>query len=243
MRRDTIRSAMSAIQTVTAARRPGSGAHARIRPSLGARLTAIVTIVFAASLAACSAPREAAVPAGSVVMIIGDSITAGYGVDTAEAWPAQLAQRTGWQVVAAGVSGDRTSGGRARLPALLDEAAPALVIIELGGNDLLQHVPESEIVANLEAMINAVRARGAKVVLMAAPQPTALGALAGLSVAGFYREIAKRDSVPLIENALPKILSNATQKLDPLHPTPQGHRELADRAFDELAAMGFAARR
>lgn len=203
----------------------------------------IAMIVFAASLAACSAPREAALPAGSVVLIIGDSITAGYGVDAAEAWPAQLAQRTGWQVVAAGISGDRTSGGRVRLPALLDESAPALVIIELGGNDLLQHAPQSEIVANLEAMIDAARAHGAKVVLMAAPQPTALGALAGLSAAGLYREIAKRDSVPLIENALPKILSNATLKLDLLHPTPQGHRELADRAFDELAAMGFAARR
>lgn len=222
-----------------ATERAGFEARTRFSP----RIAAIVTMLGLVLLAACGGPREAALPAGTIVLVIGDSITAGYGVDATEAWPAQLAQRTGWQVVAAGVSGDRTSGGRERLPALLDESAPALVIIELGGNDLLQHAPESEIVANLEAMIGAVRAHGAKVVLMAAPQPTALGVLAGLSAAGLYREIAKRDAVPLIEKALPTVLSDAKLKLDPLHPTAQGHRLLADKAFDELAALGFAARR
>ncbi len=192
---------MPANQTGKSVPCQGREVDARIHSRRSTRLVATVMIALAALFTACSRPRESALPAGSVVLIIGDSITAGYGVDTAEAWPAQLAQRTGWQVVAAGISGDRTSGGRVRLPALLDESAPALVIIELGGNDLLQRVPEAEIVANLEAMILAVRAHGAKAVLMAAPQPSAMGALAGLSAAGFYREIAKRDSIPLIENA------------------------------------------
>jgi lysophospholipase L1-like esterase len=113
----------------------------------------IAMALFVATLAACGASREKALPPGSVVLIIGDSITAGYGVDAKQAWPAELAQRTSWHVVAAGISGDRTAGGRDRLPALLDEHVPALVIIELGGNDLLRHVPEAEIGANLATMI------------------------------------------------------------------------------------------
>jgi acyl-CoA hydrolase len=193
-------------------------------------------------LAACGSPREALLPPGSAVLIIGDSITAGFGVDSAQAWPAQLEERTGWHVVAAGVSGDVTAGGRDRLPALLDEAMPALVIVELGGNDMLRHAPESQIVANLEAMIRAARDRGAKVVLMAVPQPSALGALTGLSAADLYRDVARRDKVPLIERALPDVLSDAKLKLDPLHPNVEGHRVLAERAQQELARIGFAAR-
>ena len=200
-------------------------------------------VLFIAALAACGASREKALPPGSVVLIVGDSITAGYGVDAKQAWPAELAQRTSWHVVAAGISGDRTAGGRERLPALLDEHAPALVIIELGGNDLLRHVPEIEIGANLATMIENARTRGAKVVLMAAPQPTALGALTGLSAASLYRDVAQRTKVPLIDKALPVVLSDARLKLDALHPTAEGHRVLADRALDELKAIGFVAQR
>jgi acyl-CoA hydrolase len=203
----------------------------------------IALALLIAALAACGASREKALPPGSVVLIIGDSITAGYGVDAKQAWPAELEQRTSWHVVAAGISGDRTAGGRERLPALLDEHVPALVIIELGGNDLLRHVPEAEIGANLATMIENVRTRGAKVVLMAAPQPTAMGALTGLSAASLYRDVAQRTKVPLMDKSLPTVLSDARLKLDALHPTAEGHRVLADRALDELIAIGFVARR
>jgi len=146
-------------------------------------------------------------------------------------------------VIAAGVSGDRTAGGRARLPALLDEHAPALVIIELGGNDMLRGVPPAEIVANLEAMVDATRARGAKAVLMAAPQPNALGLLTGLSAAALYRDLGERARIPLIEKALPAVLSDGKLKLDALHPTAEGHKVLAERAVGELGEIGFVARR
>ena len=126
---------------------------------------------------ACGSPREAALPAGSVVLIVGDSISAGYGVAPDDAWPARLAQRTGWRIVAAGINGDRTAGGRERLPGLMDEHRPALVLIELGGNDLLRGIPAAEIAGNLDAMIATARAGGARVALMAAPQPSVLGAL------------------------------------------------------------------
>ncbi len=209
----------------------------------GRRLARAGAVLLFVALAGCGAPREAPLPAGTPVLVIGDSITAGYRVDAGQAWPALLAERTGWRVAAAGVSGDTTAGGRARLPALLDAHAPALVVIELGGNDLLRSVPPAEIAANLEAMIAAARERDAKVVLVAAPQPTALGALTGLSAAPLYRDVAQRMHVALVEKALPAVLSEPDLKLDALHPTPAGHAVLADRVVEELAAAGFVARR
>ena len=240
---DIIGSAGRALGTAIT-RRGALEAAITCRGTLARRRAALFAIALAAvAIGGCGHPRESPLPAGSVVLVLGDSITAGYGVEPQQAWPAQLAERTGWRVVAAGVSGDLTDGGRARLPALLDEHAPSLVVIELGGNDLLRRVPAADIVANLEAMIEAARARGAKVVLMAAPQPNAIGALAGLSPAAFYRDLAQRRKISLIEKALPAVLSDARLKLDMLHPTAEGHRVLAERAVDELAGIGFVARR
>jgi acyl-CoA hydrolase len=218
-------------------------ARPRARTAITRRLAVIVMAMLAWTLAGCGGPRETPLPEGATVLVIGDSITAGYGVDAAAAWPAQLARRTGWHVIAAGVSGERTAGGRARLPALLDEQSPALVIIELGGNDLLRGVAATEIVANLETMIEAARARGARVVLMAAPQPNALGLVAGLSPAALYRELGERAKVPLIEKALPSVLSDRALKQDALHPTADGHRILAERAVAELERIGLIGRR
>lgn len=199
-------------------------------------------LALAIACAACGTKRETALPAGSTVLIIGDSITAGFGITAAEAWPAQLGNKSGWNVIAAGVSGDRTEGGRARLPALLDEHKPALVIIELGGNDMLRGVATADIVANLDAMIAAVRGHGAAVVLMAAPQPTAMGALTGYSAAALYRDLATSTQVPLIEKAMPAVLSDAKLRLDAVHPTAEGHAILATRAAEELSQLGLLKR-
>jgi acyl-CoA thioesterase I len=199
----------------------------------------VAALVLAVALAGCGASRESPLPPGSAVLVIGDSITNGYGVDPSSAWPALLAARTGWRVTAAGVNGDRASGGRERLPALLDDEAPALVIIELGGNDLLQRVPAARIVDDLDAMIDAAQSKGARVALMAAPQPTAVGAVAGLTAAGFYRDVAHKRKVTLIAKALPAVLSERSLLQDPVHPNAAGHRALADLARAEMAAAGL----
>lgn len=216
----------------------------RFRTLPALRSLAVASGVLAVlALAACGSPREAALPAGAPVLAIGDSITAGYGVGEAAAWPAQLAQLTGWRVVAAGVSGDKTAGGRERLPALLEAHQPALVIIELGGNDLLLGVAPAQIEVNLEAMIAEARARGARVVLMAAPQPSGLGLLTSYAPAALYREVAQRTKVPLVEKALPSVLSERELRQDLLHPTVAGHRALAQRMRDELVGIGLVAKR
>lgn len=202
----------------------------------------LFAVLIVLLLAGCGRSGEAVLPPGSRVLVIGDSITAGYVVGAAAAWPARLAERTGWDIVAAGVSGDRTAGGLERLPALLDAHRPELVIIELGGNDLLRGVPPAEIVANLTEMINAARDRGARIALMAAPQPSGLGLLTSFAPAALFADVAKASKVPLIEKALPSVLSEPALKLDMLHPTAEGHRVLAQRVGDELVRIGYLPR-
>ena len=133
-------------------------------------LAVAVTLV-----AACGGKaKEGALPPGSRVVALGDSITAGFGVAAGEAWPGLLANKTGWLVINGGVSGDTSGGALQRLPALLEEHKPVLVLVALGGNDMLRRLPEQETVANLGKILAAIKAHGAKPVLLATPKPSAL---------------------------------------------------------------------
>lgn len=175
------------------------------------------------------------------MLALGDSLTAGYGVPPQQAWPALLASRTGWVVVNAGVSGDTSAGALARLPALLEEHRPVLVLVTLGGNDMLRKLPEGTTVANLGGMLDLVRAHGAKAVLVATPKPSVTGAvLRSLSPAEFYGRLAKSRDVPLVEDAISEVLSDPLMKLDPLHPNAAGNALLEKKLFDALKSIGFA---
>lgn len=192
-------------------------------------------------LAACSQPRQTALPAGSRVLALGDSLTAAHGVAPSQAWPALLAQRSGWTVINAGVSGDTSAGALQRLPALLEEHSPALVLVTLGGNDMLRHLPQGQTVANLGRMLELAKARGARAVLLATPKPSIAGAIFNnLSAAEFYRQVAKEHQVPLIEDALAEVLSNTDLKADQLHPNAAGHALLAKKIFEALEKIGYA---
>lgn len=184
--------------------------------------------------------KEAALPAGSVVLALGDSLTAGAGVNPEQAWPDLLAKKTGWLVINGGVSGDTSADALKRLPALLEEHSPVLVLVTLGGNDMLRHIPEQETVANLGQILDLIKARGAKAVLLATPKPSVAGAVfQNLSPPEFYRQVAERYQVPLIEDAIPEVLSDPQLKGDPLHPNAQGHALLAEKIFGELKTIGY----
>ena len=192
-------------------------------------------------VAACSKAKEAVLPPGSRVLALGDSLTAGNGVASEEAWPSLLAGRTGWLVVNGGVSGDTSAGALQRLPALLEEHSPVLVLVMLGGNDMLRHLPEAETVANLDQILGQIKAHGAKAVLLATPRPSAAGAVfRSLSAAGFYQGVAERHKLPLIRNALAEVLSDPQLKGDPLHPNATGHALLSEKLFAELKSIGYA---
>lgn len=215
-----------------AATAPGRGALAAF---------AMLLIVALNLLVACGGkPEEAALPSGSKVLALGDSLTAGAGVTQEQAWPALLAGRTGWEVVNGGVSGDKSGDALARLLALLEEHQPVLVLVTLGGNDMLRHVPEAETVANLGRILDMVRTSGAKAVLLATPQPSVAGAVfRNLSPPEFYRNVADQYRVPLIEEAIPEVLSDPAMKGDPLHPNAEGHVLLTDKIIDALRAIGY----
>lgn len=204
------------------------------------RWHALLAAGLLALLAACSAEKAEPLPPGTVVLALGDSLTAGYGLAPEQAWPALLAEKTGWQVVNGGVSGDKTSDALARLPALLDAHAPKLVLVTLGGNDMLRRLPEEQTRSNLARILELARSRDARPVLLATPRPSVAGALfQNLSAPPFYAEIAQERKVPLIGEAVPEVLSDPELKLDQLHPNAEGHRALAAKAFDALRQLGY----
>jgi acyl-CoA hydrolase len=144
-------------------------------------------------------------------------------------------------VVNAGISGDTSAGALQRLPGLLEEHNPQLVLVTLGGNDMLRRLPQGQITANLDRILALVKARGAKAVLLATPKPSIAGAVFNnLSAAEFYRQVAKDNHVPLIEDAMAEVLSDTQLKGDQLHPNAAGHALLAEKIFEALKKIGYA---
>jgi len=197
-------------------------------------------IAVAILTTACSKPQEAPLPPGSHVLALGDSLTAGAGVTLQEAWPDLLASKTGWVIVNGGVNGNTSADALQRLPSLLEEHTPVLVLITLGGNDMLRHLPQQDTVANLEKIIALVKASGAKPVLLATPKPSLAGAVfQNLSAADFYQPVAEAQQVPLIEDAIAEVISDPQLKGDPLHPNAAGHTLLAEKIYVELKEIGY----
>ena len=202
---------------------------------------ALIFLLATTLLAACGgSKKEDVLPAGSKVLALGDSLTAPHGVKPGEDWPTLLGQKTGWVVINAGISGDTSGGALGRLPALLDEHQPQLVLVSLGGNDMLRKLSQAQTIANLGRMLDMVNARGAKAVLLATPKPSIAGAVFNnLSPADFYAEVAKDKKVPLIKDALPEVLSDTALKSDQLHPNAAGHALLGDKIHGDLKKIGF----
>ena len=133
-------------------------------------------------------------------------------------------------MINAGVPGDTSAGARERLPALLAEHRPAVVVVTIGGNDFLRTLPLEQTKANIDAMLSAVAAAGAVPVLVAVPQPSLLGAASGnLTDAPIYAQLAATHRAALLSDAIAGVLGDASLKSDSIHPNAVGQRRLADR--------------
>ena len=191
-----------------------------------ARLLLPVAAFCLALAAGCgSRPRIDQLTAESVILAFGDSLTAGTGAEDGADYPAVLAKLTGCRVVGAGVPGEETPAARLRLPGVLEKEKPDLVILCIGGNDLLRKQPDAVIRENIDAMITTIRAAGADVVLIGVPRPGLW-----MTAAPLYRDLARAHGIPYETESLADILSDKKLKSDPIHPNAEGYRKLAGAA-------------
>jgi acyl-CoA thioesterase-1 len=185
-------------------------------------------------------PSGAPLPRDSVVLALGDSITHGTGADAAAAYPAQLAALTGWRVVNGGVPGDTAAQALERLPALLAEHRPALVIVSLGGNDFLRRIAAADTEAALRQVVTLAREAGARVLLVAVPQPSIGAALGtGLSDHPLYERLADELALPLHAGGWSRVLGDASLKSDQIHANAEGYRVFAEGLAATLRERQF----
>jgi acyl-CoA thioesterase-1 len=200
-------------------------------------LCAVLNLLLVASF-----PAEAA-DDKPVVLIVGDSLSAGYGVKVTETWVALLerrlaAQGYGYRVANASVSGETTGGARTRLPRALEVHKPAIVIIELGGNDGLRGLPLRQIRANFEFMITSAQASGAQVMLIGMRMPANYGATYADQFHALFGELGKKYSVPVVEFFLEGVAQNSKlMQQDGIHPTAAAQELLLDNVWPVLKTV------
>jgi acyl-CoA thioesterase-1 len=179
-----------------------------------------------------------------VILAFGDSLTAGFGVMPDAAYPARLQRKLDergykYRVVAMGISGDTTSGGKARLKQALDQK-PAIVILELGANDGLRGLPIPRMQMNLEDMIKEFQKAGAKVVLAGMTLPRNYGDAYVKPFENVFRDLAQKYSLPLIPFFLEGVAGNPKYTLEDLiHPNADGYVLVTDIVMKTLERYLF----
>ncbi len=209
-------------------------------------------LAFAASAATVvSTPPSAraagvATGVGPLVLVVGDSLSAEYGLKRGSGWVALLDKRLAERkiqarVVNASISGDTTSGGRSRLPNLLAQHRPGIVVIELGGNDALRGLPFAMTRDNLTAMATAAKASGAKVVMVGMQVPPNYGRQYGADFASLFGAIAKAQGAALVPFLLHGVAdvpeAEAMFQADRIHPLATAHPLILDNVWPVLEPL------
>lgn len=180
------------------------------------------------------------------IVVLGDSLSAEYGLARGTGWVALLEQRLAAQkisakVVNASISGDTTSGGRSRLPALLKQHKPSILVIELGGNDALRGLPMKMSKDNLLAMSRAAKAAGAKVLVVGMQMPPNYGAAYGREFAAVFEQVAKEEKASLVPFLLKGVADRADAESwfqsDRIHPLAKAHPQMLDNVWPALKPL------
>lgn len=202
----------------------------------------IRSVLSAAALAATAQAAQAAEP---TILVVGDSLSAEYGIARGTGWVALLeklaAEKIAAKVVNASISGDTTAGGRSRLPALLKTHQPAIVVIELGSNDALRGLSLDMTAANLTAMTQAAQKAGARVLLAGMQMPPNYGADYGKRFFALYPQVAKAQGAALVPFFLKGVADrdNALElfQKDRIHPTAAAHPLILGNMWPELQKL------
>jgi acyl-CoA thioesterase I len=178
-----------------------------------------------------------------VILVVGDSLSAGYGVAVDATWVALLerrlaAQGYGYGVVNASVSGETTGGARARLPRALEVHKPAVVVIELGGNDGLRGLPLKQVRENFTFLIERSREAGAKVVLVGMRIPPNYGAAYADGFYSLYAELARKYETPLVDFFLDGVaLDPSLMQNDDIHPNTKAQAKLLENVWPAIQTV------
>jgi len=193
------------------------------------------------------AGASAATPAQRTIVVLGDSLSAGYGIKISQGWVNLLAQRLasegyGYRVVNASVSGETTQGGLARLPRALATHKPDIVIVELGGNDGLRGLPLSASRENLDRIIRLARDAKARVLLVGMLIPPNYGPRYSDEFRDMFPALAKKHSVALVPFMLDQVALNADLMLpDGIHPNEAGQPRIIENVWPHLRPLLVAA--
>lgn len=196
----------------------------------------VLLLVLLGLLAACGergVPVQALAP-DAVILAFGDSLTHGTGARRDQSYPTVLAEMTGRTVVTDAVPGETTAAAESRLIPALEKHEPALLILCLGGNDMLRKQDRSLMYRRLENMVAQARSYGAQVLLLGVPEPKLLG----LKAEPGYAELATRLKVPLENLIIAEVLSDSDLKSDPIHPNAEGYRKIAETIAARLRKDG-----
>jgi acyl-CoA thioesterase I len=205
-----------------------------------ARLVAALACAFA-SIGATAAPA-----AGHEIVVVGDSVSAEYGLARGTGWVALLGQRLAaeklpWTVANASISGDTTSGGLARLPTVLKQQHPSVVIIELGGNDALRGLPMSDTRKNLDGMAVLAAAAGARVLIAGMMVPPNFGRKYEADFAQMYVDVATAHHAALVPFIFKGIVDKPDAddwfQADRIHPVAKAHPIILDNIWPQLKPL------
>jgi len=203
--------------------------------------SALVLLAAAAAVAPVHAQG-----ARRTLLVVGDSLSAEYGIARGSGWVALLEQRLAQhklpvRVVNASISGDTTSGGRSRLPALLQQHRPQVVVIALGGNDALRGLPLDMTQANLGAMARAAKAAGAKVLIAGIAVPPNYGRKYSEDFVRLFGTVARAEGTTLVPFLLAGVADapNADELFQPdrIHPTAAAHPQMLDNVWPVLRPL------
>lgn len=206
---------------------------------------AIGVLTSMAGLGSVGTRAMAEAVASRTVLVFGDSLSAGLGMAREEAWPAllerELARRGGtppWTVVNASISGETTHGGVARLQATLDRVAPAIVVLELGGNDALRGLPIEDSRRNLEAMASLVERHHARLLVVGIVLPPNFGDEFSAEFAQLFSALAKRHRAALLPNLVEALGTGREEfQADGIHPLARAQPRLMASVLQQLGPL------